>query len=321
MYALDHPATSTRTTLAYSVLKTLAWFDLFHYPLTAGEILHFSHRTATIEELQPLLQQLLREQVVFYVDGFYALHNESALAARRRSGNEKATIMLRKAHRIARLLQGFPFVRGVCISGSLSKNFAGDNADIDLFIITSANRLWLARTAMHALKKLSYCWGGQHDFCMNYYIDEEALLIREQNMFTAIELLTLMPVCGDDSVQRFFAVNGWVQDYLPAYHGKSPVYPCSGKGSWLKRSIEWFLNLSAGEAADNYLMQLTSRRWKKKESDQRQNIQGGRMGLITGKHFAKPNPQYFQRRILDEYQQKLQKLWAMVDRADVPVLK
>jgi hypothetical protein len=89
----------------------------------------------------------------------------------------------------------------------------------------------------------------------------------------------------------------------------------------LKRSIEWFLNLSAGEAADNYLMQLTSRRWKKKESDQRQNIQGGRMGLVTGKHFAKPNPQYFQRRILDEYQQKLQKLWAMVDRADVPVLK
>ena len=45
------------------------------------------------------------------------------------------------------------------------------------------------------------------------------------------------------------------------------------------------------------------------------------MGLVTGKHFAKPNPQYFQRRILDEYQQKLQKLWAMVDRADVPVLK
>src|SRR2546430_6574247 len=87
--------------------------------------------------------------------------------------------------------------------------------DIDFFIITSANRLWIARTCMHLFKKLTFLTGRQHWYCMNYYIDEEALNIEEHNIFTATELITLLPVCGNGTMQRFFQMNSWVSVYFP----------------------------------------------------------------------------------------------------------
>ena len=88
------------------------------------------------------------------------------------------------------MLFQFPFVRGVFISGSLSKRCAAEKEDVDYFIVTSANRLWIARTIMHLYKKLTYLRGRQDRYCMNYFIDEEALEIKEKNIFTAVEMIT-----------------------------------------------------------------------------------------------------------------------------------
>jgi hypothetical protein len=65
------------------------------------------------------------------------------------------------------------------------------------FITTAKNRLWIARTLMHGLKKLTFLFNKQHYFCMNYYVDEvQQLQIREKNIYTAIEVATLMPSTG-----------------------------------------------------------------------------------------------------------------------------
>jgi hypothetical protein len=85
----------------------------------------------------------------------------------------------------------------------LSKNFADERADIDYFVVTKANRLWIARTLMHLFKKLTFLVGKQHYFCMNYFVDEEALTIQEKNLFTAVEVATLIPVCGNGSMESF----------------------------------------------------------------------------------------------------------------------
>jgi hypothetical protein len=103
-------------------------------------------------------------------------------------------------------LYRFPFVRGIGISGSLSKNYADEDADIDFFIITSRNHLWIARTFLHGLKKLSFLVGKQDWYCMNYFIDEEALVIAEKNIFTATEVVTLKPVCGEKRDYNLFTM-------------------------------------------------------------------------------------------------------------------
>lgn len=145
---------------------------------------------------------------------------------------------------------------------------------------------------------------------MNYYVDEEALLIGEQNIFTAVEMITLMPVCGDNTIQRFFLKNEWVRNMLPAYQPKEPLYPRGSKEGPLKRCVEWIFGNRLGENLDNYLMKVTARRWKKKEMQQLKDAKGATLALATHKHYCRPNPVYFQQNILAKYENKLQGLWS-----------
>ena len=156
---------------------------------------------------------------------------------------------------------------------------------------------------MHLFKKLTYLFGKQHYYCMNYYVDEEALSIQEKNAFTAIEIATLIPVCGNGSMENFFVANPWIQMYYPNYVVDAESRKNS-KHSWFKKIAELVLNILPSNKLDNYLMKLTARRWKRKEEEQRINRSGRRMGLHTNKHFSKPNPEHLQRQILELYEKR-----------------
>src|ERR1700754_3946978 len=192
-----------------SILKVLAYFDLFDYPVTTDEILFFMDKEVSLIDLKAELEALTHKGLLFPDGNFYALRQDPELAIRRIRGNHHADELLKIAARISRQLYLFPYVRGIGISGSLSKHFADEEADIDYFIITRKNRLWIARSFMHLLKKLSYLRGRQHHFCMNYYVDEASLEIKEKNIFTAMELFTLLPFSGNSGLVSFFDANDW----------------------------------------------------------------------------------------------------------------
>ena len=206
----------------------------------------------------------------------------------------------------------FPFVRGVGISGlAIKRIFADEHADIDYFIITRANRLWIARTLMHFFKKLNFLIGRQDWYCMNYYVDEDALEINERNIFTATELITLVPVCGNGVLEDFFDDNGWATGYLPNYDLKKAMNmrPTNPR-SWLKNLIERLLDNRLGDMLDNYLLSLTTRRWTKKAGNGALTKKGDPMRLQTGKHIARPDPSLLQARILTQYNDKMKGLAA-----------
>ena len=290
-----------------SILKVLAYFDMFSYPLSAEEIKLFLDRTVCPHQLEYLLEEMVMDRVIFRFDNLYIVRNEASLILRRRNGNSRAIPLLQKARKISKFLYWFPYVRGIGISGSLSKNYADENTDIDFFIITRVNRLWIARTCMHLFKKLTFLVGRQHWFCMNYYVDEYAMQVHEQNIFTATEVVTLVPVHGNGVLTNFFNANNWVKEYFPNHPQKTGT-PVKPKEAFIKRSIEYCLDGSFGEKLDNYLMRITTRRWKEKEQVGKLNLRGERMGLSTGKHFAKPNPEFFQQKVLSKYQRRLNEL-------------
>ena len=287
-----------------SILKLLAYFDIFHYPLTKNEIRQFLGRSLDEENLDKTLRELLTRQLIFLHLGFYSLHNNPLMAHRRTEGNERAEKMLPKAFEIGRFLFRFPFVKAIGISGSLSKNFADEKADIDFFIITKANRLWLARTIMHLFKKFTFITGHQHFFCMNYYIDEEAMMIESQNIFTAIEIATLLPVAGNQAMDNFFRVNSWSKDFFPTPENNRLQNHKPG-GYWFKSCTEWILDNNIGSRLDNWLLKITARRWQQKSSKGKRNRNGNTMNLVTGKHFSWSNPGAFQEKVLAKYEQKL----------------
>jgi predicted nucleotidyltransferase len=287
-----------------SILKTLAYFDIFHYPLTKKEIGQFLDTGMAAGDLNESLTSLLTNGIIFFHNDFYALQNNPFWGYRRKKGNEKAKNLLKKANKIGRFLYRFPFVRAVAVSGSLSKNFADEKADIDFFIITKSNRLWIARTLMHLFKKLTFLTRNQDLYCMNFYISDESLQINDQNIFTATEIKTLLPVCGIETIMRFNAANQWASDWLPNYDFRKQQEKEPGI-MLFKRAGEWLFDNRLGEYIDNKLMQITRRRWERKKEKGMQNKKGLVMGLMVGKDFARSNPGAFQEKVLAMYEEKL----------------
>ncbi len=290
-----------------SILRTIAYFDIFNYPLTCDEIQQFLISTLPTEKLHELLEELTADNTIYLHHGFYSLQNNLLLVHRRRQGNLRATKLLDEAAGIGRFLFQFPFVRSVGISGSLSKNFADEKADVDFFIITKANRLWIARTIMHLYKKLTYLSGRQHYYCMNYYVDEEALELMERNIYTAIELKTLLPLNGEPAMQQLFLHNQWADEWFPQCAFRQQGQP-ETKAGIVKRLAEGLFNNRLGNWLDGNLQKITSRRWKRKEARGKTNGNGLVMELVTNKHFAYSNSGSFREKVLTLYKKKLQGL-------------
>jgi len=290
-----------------AILATLAYFDLFQYPLTEREIYFFLSRHIPPPAFEQALGSLLAEGRVFAMEGFYSLHGDAGLIHRRRAGNALAARMLGTADRITGLLSHFPFVRAVGVSGSLSKQYADKDSDIDLFIITAPGRLWIARTLLHLLKKASFLFRRQDWFCMNYFIDETALAIPEQNLYTAIEIVTLLPLRGARAFSAFRKANEWTDGYLPNSYGRI-VYAGDDRPSLFRRALEKLFAGRAGDRLDRWLMTTTARRWRKKTEAGRRNNHGILMTMDATRHTARPDPAAFQGKLLDAYERKVGEL-------------
>lgn len=295
------------TATAQNILKTLGYFDLFMYPLTDEEIYLFNPLVTNKVLVYKELEMLVREKTIFKIDDFYSLHNDYFLAERRRNGNLLAAEQIKTARRVAKFLYRFPYVKAIAVSGSLSKNFATDKTDIDFFIITAANRLWIARTCMHLYKKITFITGRQNWYCMNYYVDEEAMEIKEKNIFTAMEIITLLPMYGQDYLDGFIKKNKWTDLFFPLKYCSNKAFPEIRKGLFSKL-VEKLFTGRFGDIADEKLMNITAKRWNKKVQQHKLNSKGGFMCMVIGRHFSKPDPQNFQQKTLNQYQAKVHQL-------------
>ncbi len=307
------------TTTAQNILKTLGYFDLFQYPLTRTEIGQFHAANIPHAEIDEALDILLGEKMIFLLDEFYSLHNEPGLAERRRNGNRLAASQMQTAGRVARFLAKFPYVKGIAVSGSLSKNFATKNTDIDFFIVTEANRLWIARTVMHLYKKFTFLTGRQHWYCMNYYVDVKCMEIKEKNIFTAIESVTLLPMQGKKALDDFMQDNNWASAYFPLKKIVTEGTPEISPGL-LRKGVEKIFNNRLGDKVDTWLMKITEKRWHKKTRQHQLNSSGHVMSMVASRHVSKPDPKNFQDKVIEKYRAKVQQLLQIKDKAVSAVL-
>ena len=286
------------------ILATLTYFDIFDYPLTQTEIAQFLKSAYAQDDFTESLHHLTRENWIYKFDDFYTLQENYSLVIRRMKGNKQARNMLKTARQIAGVLSAFPFVKGVGVSGSLSKNFADESSDIDFFIITERNKLWMARTIMHAFKKLAMLFGKADLFCMNYYIDEEMMEIKEKNIYTATEIATLLPLRGISTFEEFFKQNIWSRDFLPN-HSLRISYVEENRNPFLKKLAEWMFRNPLGQVLDHLFMKLTVYQWNKKTRSGKLNKRGIIMSIDASKHHAKPNPLSFQKKFMELYEKKI----------------
>ncbi len=284
-----------------TLLKPLLYFSLFRYPLTEEEIFDFSEIESK-EQVKRELDSLVKDKIIFYIDGFYLCENNKSHIIRRLSGNKMAKDIHTKANKVSRFISKFPYVEGVGISGALSKGYHDEDGDIDFFIITSPNRLWIARTFLILYKKL-FLLNSKKYFCVNYFISTNSLEIDEKNRFTATELVTLMPMYGNGSFHDFYKQNTWVHSFLPNKTiSEGLVNMQTVKKPLLTRLTEKSLNNKLGDSIDSFFLKITYKKWKLKFNKlEKKNFN---IALKSTKNVSKHHPLNFQRKVIERLNSK-----------------
>lgn len=292
--------TQVHSILKDAVLHVLKYYAFFKYPLTPDEITSNCSTACTVQKVKEILKDLVFENAVFEHKGFFGLSdNIEELVAYRQNANLLAAQKIPFALRVGRLIAAFPFVRFVGISGSLSKGAASTVSDFDYFIVTSEDRLWICRTILHLFKKMTFIFGQEHKFCMNYFIDESYLLLEEQNLYTAIELASLIPVAGKDIYKDIIRKNKiWTKQYLPnKYVGFYKTEEIRGTANMPKSVIEAVIN-PIGKSLNAHLMNVTDRKWRKKWKRKNYPDHEYNLAFKTTLHHSKNHPANNQRKVL-----------------------
>lgn len=179
-----------------AVLRTSAYASIFNYRLSFEELYRYliSPGPVSKTKLKPYF------------------------TAKPRPINHFNQLKWRRAKQTAKLLSFIPWIKMVAATGALAMNNCRKDDDIDLMIITSQSRLWLSRlfTLIILFPKLRRGKKINNRLCLNLWLDESALVLNQQNLYTAHELCQLKPLYNrDQTYQKFIAANLWYKQFLP----------------------------------------------------------------------------------------------------------
>lgn len=204
-----------------TLLKTIIYADIFEYPLTILQIKYYAIGKYSEAQLKVSLEQL---SCIEHFKGYYFLKGKKYLVAQRRRRAQESYIKMRKVKKAARLLSLIPTIYMIGLSGSLSMKNARKDDDIDFFIITRENTLWITRLCSSIIltvvgmrrQKNAYC--VKNKICLNFLISENELLIpgSRRNLYIAHEVAQVVPLYNKrGTYERFIYSNTWIKKYLP----------------------------------------------------------------------------------------------------------
>lgn len=215
--------------LEKSILKTLAFFDVFSYPLTASEILKWLYKPQQkylLSDIKAILKtsQVLKKELVSK-EGFYSFKGRDHIYLRRKQNNNLAERKFCRVVYLARVYRFIPFVRMMAVCNSLGYSNASEKSDIDLFIISRRKTIWLARFFTTLIVKFLYLRPKEDSkkdtFCLSFFIDEKHLDIESSRMgnediYYPYWISNLVPVYNPDGLyEKFLKANHWYKKYLP----------------------------------------------------------------------------------------------------------
>ena len=238
--------------LAKSILATLAYHDIFDYPLTTDQIHRYLIRGKTsLKTVDKILATLLKQKKIIQYSSsessliesnsittldvarriekfstgsnsniLFALFGRQNLFPLRIRREKYSKSKFKRTHFFAKVLKIIPTLKLVAISGALAMQNSHNNDDIDLVLVTSRGTLWTTRFFASILlmpyKRDPQGAKVSNRACLNVFLDESDLKISPQNLYLAHEIYQMKPIWDrDGTYQRFINANKWVKKYLP----------------------------------------------------------------------------------------------------------
>ena len=223
-----------------AVLQSVLYAALFDYPLTPAQ-LAVSLIGARADE--PTVMRWFNSSVYLrerleYADGYLFPRGRHDLVRTRARRQVTSAALLADLSGPLTLLTRMPFVRMVALSGSLAHLNADPDADLDLFVITRARRVWTTTVLVLAIARLL---GWRKRLCLNYVISERALWIAPADLFSANQIVHLRPLTGERTYRRFLKANRFIERFYPNFVPRAIEKP-----EMQPRYVESLLNYTVG---------------------------------------------------------------------------
>lgn len=292
---------SVLTDTESAIIRSLLYFEIFNHPLTQQEILKFS--SIKNNSLEEALTALVAQNIIIKKSPFYFIQLSDKHIERRLQAEILFQKKLKTAKRYSTIIASCPFVRAVCLSGTMSKEIMHPDSDIDYFIITSPNRVWVAKLFLLVFKKVVLL-NSHKNFCINYFIATDHLHIEEQNSFTATELATVLPVYGYQIYQKLLAVNDWVYSFYPNFIPRTQTHLIQRTNFPIKKGIEVLLTNRVGDWLNNWFKEVS---WRKYNQQYGHQYQPDEMELMfkSKSYVSKGHDKNYQQIVTDKIAKKV----------------
>jgi len=251
--------------LEKNTLSTIAWFDIFDYPLTIWELYKYNFQQP-IPQKQFLTFQKIQERlgkseelrkIISYKDGFYFLRWRDDLVKIRKERYLITEQKYKKFFKIAKILAIVPFVRVIAVATGLSYANSKKEDDVDLFIIAAKNRIWSVRffsiLIIKIFKARPTLLNKKDKVCLNFFITEENLdlkkvcLLEKDNLpdiYFIYWMAWLYPIYQQKGIwQKFIQANLWLKTYLPFCVHQQPNKNRQVFLNYLTRSLKLILEI------------------------------------------------------------------------------
>lgn len=191
-----------------AIIKTIKYSQKYQCQLTLDELRTrlISPKTFTKEEISKFIK----------LSGYKVVKLKT---------NKNFEEKLKKARELAsKIAKKFPKILFIGVSGSVAAGQPKEDDDIDLFLITKKNCLWINRLRLRLYIYKNRIPHRKFDkeqkpdqFCFNIWMDEQDLTIssQKQNLKNAMDLILLIPVLNKNySYERLIKANDWAKKYV-----------------------------------------------------------------------------------------------------------
>lgn len=227
--------------LSSDLLMTIAYFDLFDYPLTTfeiwkwlwredGEAVPYGEVERELEKNPEIKKYIIRRGT------FWCLQGRENIVTTREERYCLAIAKLQRARRIAHLFSYLPWIEGIAACNSLGYRNASGKSDIDFFIITRPRTIWLVRfltvgfLAMFGLRPMSEKIADT--ICLSFFVTSDAMNLvhlqkPECDPYLTYWITQLTPLFGRGDIwQKFWEANAWIRKFVPN------ALSTTGRGTW-----------------------------------------------------------------------------------------
>jgi predicted nucleotidyltransferase len=221
--------------LEQSIIRTLAFFDIFETPLTKEEVFRFLWQPPKTDRgsVYRTLESMYEVELIHQKSSLYYLPTKDNHIEHRNTSYPIILRKLRLAVRATKIIRYIPHIRALFVCNTVATGSAKADSDIDVFIVIDDGRLWLTRFIVTSLLGLFGMRRTKRKIadkiCLSFFVTTsgipfEKIAIDKPDIYLAYWLSGLLPIYDPRDVEaQIKKENSWATALLP--HAFTPTKP------------------------------------------------------------------------------------------------